>query len=274
MYACGHSNEKDLAQGCPVYAKTEARQAEGAFLTAEKAQDGQGGEDVGAARSGGYSCDSHVEDNDQQQVEHHIDAAGKEQDVERALGVAFASEHGLAEGEDHEEGNAKEIDSQEEGGLVEDGGRRAHEAQQTGSKDLAEPQQQDTGKDREHHRRAYRVANTMAVVASDEVGDDGIGTNGDTHKKVDEEIDKKGIGAHGSQRLTGGKAAHHGHVDGDEELLHDAACRKGKRKTQNLAQQRALGHIHCISFCHSCQFWYKGTKKLLNVLRFAAFFLL
>lgn len=215
-----------------------------------------------------------MEDNDQQQVEHHIDAAGKEQDVERALGVAFASEHGLAEGEDHEEGNAEEIDSQEEGGLVEDGGRRAHEAKQTGSKDLAEPQQQDAGKDREHHRRAYRVANTMAIVASDEVGDDGIGTNGDTHKKVDEEIDKKGIGAHGSQRLTGGKAAHHGHVDGDEELLHDAACRKGKCKTQNLAQQRALGHIHCISFCHSCQFWYKGTKKLLNVLRFAAFFLL
>ena len=37
LYACRHSNEKDLAQGCPVDAKTKARQAEGAFLTAEKA---------------------------------------------------------------------------------------------------------------------------------------------------------------------------------------------------------------------------------------------
>ena len=75
------------------------------------------------------------------------------------------------------------------------------------------------------------------------MGDDHIDTHGRSDQEVDEQRDDADGAAYGSQAGMAGKPAHHHAVRRAEEHLQDVGRHQRKAEPQDLAQQRAVGHI-------------------------------
>ena len=96
----------------------------------EKAQKNEDCRDgLGHNRRDGDPCDAHVENDDEDQVEYHVDNSCNKQEKERALGVSKGAQDGCAEVIEHIGRHPDEIDAHIERRLVENVFRSPHQGE-------------------------------------------------------------------------------------------------------------------------------------------------
>ena len=115
----------------------------GPFAAHEAQQHQHRGDGLGNHRGDGHALYPHAQDDDEEQVQHHVDDAGEEQEVQGPLGVPHRPEDGRAEVIQHHHGHAAEVDAHVQHRLVDDVLGGAHHLQQG-------PGQGDAHEDEEH----------------------------------------------------------------------------------------------------------------------------
>ena len=71
-------------------------------------------------RRNGHAGDAHVEHDDEDQVEDHVDDPGGQKEIQRPLGVADGAQDGGAEVVDQNGGHPDKVDAHIERGLIDD----------------------------------------------------------------------------------------------------------------------------------------------------------
>ncbi len=130
LKAGGKADADDIDKHILLDAELFQLQVERAGLGHETAQDQEGGDVLGDDGGNGHAGYIQMEDDDQYRVQYHIDHAGDGQKEHGPLGVAPGPEKGAAKVIEQHGGHTHEVDTQIEGGQVDDILRGGHKLQQ------------------------------------------------------------------------------------------------------------------------------------------------
>ena len=89
----------------------------------------------------------------------------------------------------------------------------------------------------------YGTSHAMVIPFAKKVSNYNIGTDGQTDKKIDKQINDGGTGSDGCQSRMSGELADYGHVGGIEKLLQHPAGGYRHSKREQTTRDRALEHI-------------------------------
>ena len=103
---------------------------EGALLPNHAPEHQRGGDILGYNGSQGHSGHAHLQRDDKQQVEPHVDHAGKGEEIQRPLGVPLGPKDGRAKVIHKVGGQAQKVDPQIHTGQVDNVGGRGGPLQQ------------------------------------------------------------------------------------------------------------------------------------------------
>ena len=151
-------------------------------------------EDDGGQGHAGYA---HVEGDDKDQVQHHIDHTGNAQEVQGAAGVPLGPENGAAEVIEHIGGHTAEVDPQVQGGQADDVVRGGHELQHLAAEEYTGDEQDHAAAGGQGDGGVYRPADVVPPPGPQVPGHHHIGAHGEAHKQGDEQVDERGGGANG-----------------------------------------------------------------------------
>ena len=226
-------------------------EVEGTFLPDEQDGDhdsGNGLADDGRQRHTGHA---HLEEDDEHEVQHHIDDAGHGQTVERAAGVAHSTQQRRAEVVQHGHGHPDEVDLQVEGRKANDIFRAGHQFQQTARRKEAYKGQQHAADETQRHRRLDRILDAAFIFGTKAAGGHDIGTQRKADEEVDQQVDERTVGADSGQCRAAHKPPDHNDVGRVKEELQDAGRCQRQGKQDDLFQHRAGGQVaRAGRLCH------------------------
>ena len=239
----GQADAQDLAQRPRVEAQMAEVEVERAFLLHQQGRDHAGGN--GLADDGGQrdARHAHGEEDDEDEIQHHIDDARHGQTEQRPFGVAHGTQQRRAEVVQHGHGHPDEVDLEVEGGQVDDVLGAAHQLQQAPGREDAHHGQKEAADEAQRHRRLDGGVDALLVLCAEAAGRDDVRAQRQAHEQVDQQVDECAVGAHCRQRRAARKTAHDHHVSRIEQQLQDAGCRQRQGKQDDLLQHGAAGQI-------------------------------
>ena len=187
----------------------------------------------------GRAVHAHAHGDDEQVIQPDVQHAGRQQEIERVLGVAHGAEHAGSVVVQHRGRDAQEDDPDVEHGVRVQLFRRVDELKQRA--------RHQGGEDGEHHAQHHAEQGTVEQVlpqAALILGTEGLGYRdakahaGTLHKAQDEEVERVG-GAYRAQCVGAQAPAHNDGVRKAVQLLEQGAQHQRQRKPQNLEQRLA-----------------------------------
>lgn len=204
------------------------------------------GEDAGKR----YSQYIQMKQDDEQQVEQHIQNTGEQQVVQGAFGVPRSTQHSIAEVVQAEGRHAKQVNAQIEQCVLQqlflgmDGGQDAPGEQN------AEEGNQDARRKAQQQRGVNGFPQIFFASGADIECSQGIDTAGKTDQKSGKKCDERAGGAHGTEGNGTGKFADYGYVGHIEQNLKDVGKHQRNAVHKYFFPERACAEIHFISLFH------------------------
>jgi len=245
------ADAQDLAQSPRMEAQMAEVEVERAFLLHQQGRDHAGGD--GLADDGGQSDARHAhgEEDDEHEVQHHIDGARHGQTEQRPPGVAHGAQEGRAEVVQHGHGHADEVYLEVEGGQADDVLRAAHQLQQDAGGKKAHHGQKEAADEAQRHGGLDGVADALIILRAEAAGRNDVRAQRQAHEQVDQQVDERTVGADSGQRRAARKASHDDDIGCVEQQLQDAGCSQRQGKQDDLLQHGAAGQIACPGIlCH------------------------
>ena len=213
----------------------------------QAAQHQQGGHRLRDDGSQRHSRHTHPEHDDKQQIQRHIGHSGDSQVVQRTPGVPLGPKDGRAEVIEHVHRHPGKIDPQIDGGQIDHVRRGRGPDQQLPGQSHPQHRQKHAADERDGDGGVDAAAYILLPAAPHVTGHHHVGTHGEAHEQVDQQVDKGAGRPHGGQRRLSCTAAHHHHVGGVKQQLQQAGKHKRQGKQQDLPRQRTMYHIHPVS---------------------------
>ena len=201
----------------------------------------------------GRQCNAHhvhVQSDDRNQIEYHIDHPAYQQEKQRPAGIARRTQGGGAVIVQHGKRRADKVDAHvhecQRTHVVRHAGQVEHPAR---GQDAHRPQRH-AAYHGDQHCRMQCAGDFFSLSAQSQItGNHHI----DAHRKADqqlgEQVDDRHRAAHGSKACAAREAADYHDIRCIEQQLQNIGRHQRKAEQQNLAQQRAVGHINgCITF--------------------------
>ena len=213
-----------------------------AFHQAQQHQGG--GNALGNHRGDGNALHAHVEHDDEQQVQQHVDDTGNQQEVQGPLGIPHRPQDGRAEVVEHHHGHAHKVNAHVQHRLVDDVGGGAHQLQQRPGQANAHKDEDNPGDDADKHGGVDGLPQILVIAAAIVPRHQHVDANGQADKQVDNQVDKGAGRAHRRQGLGPHELPHHDDVRRVEQQLQNAG--KGQRdgKPDDFPHQGAVCHVN------------------------------
>ena len=136
--------------------------------------------------------DIHVQPDHKAQVEHDVDDAGDDQEIQRTAGIADRAQDGGAEVIDHKSRHAAEIDRHVQDGFLNDVVRRPHEGEQRTRGNQSDNNHQKTAHKRDDNRGVDGLLHRLLVLCPVVAGGEDVGADGDADKQIDQQHGERG----------------------------------------------------------------------------------
>ena len=95
----------------------------------------------------------------------------------------------------------------------------------------------------------YGIVDFLRFITGNQIGDDHIGTNGDSDESQHQEIDDVTISSDSCLSLSIDEAAHNRCISRVEELLQDAGCRQRQSECDEFLSKWTIEHVHGVGLC-------------------------
>ena len=202
------------------------------------------GEDGGAARA----VHIHTKNLDKQEIQKHFDAAGQEQEVHGALGVADGPQNSGGEVIQHQKWNAQEIQPEIQGSIVKKRGGTLGQLQQRFCKQDADRGKNDTAGNGQNHGCAHGFFCAEAVLLAHVFGNYNVCAGGDADEQTGAQVDQHGTSAHSTHGGVAHKVAQHHHIHDAENVLHRIRDDNGHHQRQQTLGDGAGKHVDIFRF--------------------------
>ena len=159
-----------------------------------------------------HACHVHIADDDEEQVQHHIDNAGDGEVVQRAAGITHRGEHGVAKVIDRQCGHPQAVDAQVQHSAVHQLRFGVQRSEDTARKAAADPQQHQSRRRAGQRRRVDGIREVLLIVSSEVVRHQYVDAAGQSDEEAGKQGHENGGGAHRSQRCGACEPADHRHV--------------------------------------------------------------
>ena len=154
----------------------------------------------------------HIADDDEEQVQHHIDNAGDGEVVQRAAGITHRGEHGVAKVIDRQRGHTQTVDAQVQHSAVHQLRFGVQRSEDTARKAAADSQQHQSRRRAGQCRRVDGIREVLLIVSSEVVRHQYVDAAGQSDEEAGKQGHENGGGAHRSQRCGAREPADHRHV--------------------------------------------------------------
>ena len=149
----------------------------------------------------------------------HIDNARGQEVTEGPPGIAYRPQQGGAKIIKHGSGHSQKIDAQIQRRKIQDFRRGLHPDQNGPGEAYAYKRQGKPTDQAEQHGGVDRLPQFLIGTGSPVPGGQNIGADGETDEQIHQQIDDRGVGAHGSQGIITGETAYHHDVSRVEQQL-------------------------------------------------------
>ena len=238
-----HPDLQDPSHDRPVDPKAADVHVNPGFVPHQQHQKRHGAENIGDHRGDGDTVHAAVKSHDKDQVQRHVHRTGQNQNDERGSGVSPAPENGCLEIIQHDERHAGEIDPEIDRRQRRHRTRNRHELQNRANENEADASGDHAAQHRNNDGCVHRLGDPLPVIPADTLGNDRIGADGQTHKKIDQQADDRPVTAHGRHGVFPHEAADDGDIRRIEQLLQHGPRRQREGKHQKLVPQRPVEHI-------------------------------
>ena len=185
---------------------------------------------------------AHIGIQHQHDIQHNIDQAGANQEIQRTLGIPHRAQNTRANVIDERGNHTRKINADIGGGVCHHFLRRIHQPQNGRRYDNARDGQDQAAAQAHGNGRVHRAANAIFLPRTEILGDDHRSARGQAHKEAHNQIDQRaGSAADGCQRLLANKLTHHHCVHGVIQLLKEGTQQNGEKEQQHLLPDHALG---------------------------------
>ena len=239
----GQTDLQDLHQRPLVEAQMPQVEVKGAFFFHEQDGDHKGGDRLADDGGQRHARHAHLEQDDEDEVQHHIDDAGHSQTVQRAAGVAYGAQQRGVEVVQHGHRHPDEVDLQIQRRKVNDVFRAGHQFQQAACREKADKGQQHTADEPQRDRSLDGVLHPALVFGTKAAGCDDVRAQRKPYEQVDQQVDERTVRADSGQRGAAREPSDDHHVCSIEQELQNAGCCQRQGKQDDLFQQRAAGQI-------------------------------
>ena len=223
LKACRKTDGEDHFYDGHVHAQVFPHEPVVLLAFCEKEQDHERGNKLGDDGCIGNACDSHVECDDEQQVQNDVHDTGKNQEVQRTFGVTDCAEDTASHIIEEKSRYTCKVDAQVGGCGRKYVVRGVHEAEQPRRTVNSDDGAEDAADKCERQSRFHCGVKAFIVVGAEVAADDNRGPEGDAVEECDQRVDDRCGGADGSQRFLADKVADHQAVYGVIQLLEDVA---------------------------------------------------
>ena len=261
----GQADLDDLQQGFLVEAQMPQVKVHGTLFLDQQHRDHNGGYRL--AEDGGQrnTRHAHLEHDDEQQVQHHIDDTCHRQTDQRAAGVAHGTQQGGVEVVQHGHRHSDEVDLQVKGGKVNDILGAGHQFQQAVGCKKAHKSHQYAAHKAQGNSGLHRFVHALVILCAIAAGSHNVCTQRKADKQVDQQVDERTVGTNCCQRGAADEPAHHDHIGSIEQQLQKAGCRQRQGKQDDLFQHRAAGQITGLGhLCHESSASFETSLILLH----------
>lgn len=155
---------------------------------------------------------THMEADDKNQVENHIDDAGGKQKIQGSLGIPCGAQYGGAEVIKHGGGHSHKINTHIQRCLPQDVIGSSHQGQERFGKNDAEENEKGAAQETEQDGGMDRLADRLFVSGAHIVGNQDIDADGEADKYVYQQVDEGACASYGGQSLMAGKPAHNNNI--------------------------------------------------------------
>ena len=210
--------------------------------------DQRGGNALGDHGGQCHTGHVHVELDDKNQVQQHIDHTGGQQEIQRTLRIPAGTEQGCAEVIKHGGGHTGKIDPQIDRGQPQHIVGALHPLQNhAGTADTYHRQKKTTA-NRQENGGVDGFAEFFILMRAVMPRGQNVCADGKPQKQVGQQVDEGRVGSHRSQRVISGIPAHHNDIRRVEQQLQHRGERKRNGEPQYLWKNRAVQHIDLITF--------------------------
>ena len=261
----GQADPDDLQHGFLVDAQMPQVKVHGTLFLDQQHRDHNGGYRL--AEDGGqrHARHTHLEHDDEQQVQHHIDDTCHRQTDQRAAGVAHGTQQGGVEVVQHGHRHSDEVDLQVKGGKVNDILGAGHQFQQAVGCKKAHKSHQNATHKAQGNSSLHRFVHALVILCTITAGRHNVCTQRKADKQVDQQVDERTVGTNCCQRGAADEPAHHDHIGSIEQQLQKAGCRQRQGKQDDLFQHRAAGQITGLGhLCHESSASFETSLILLH----------
>ncbi len=184
------SHTQDLAELDRVDLQLAQVQADGTAFPHETADHQKCGDALGDDRCQRHTGHIHVEHNDKQEIQHHIDGAGGREIVQRPAGVADCPQQSGAEVIEHGGGHPQKVDAQIQGRELEDLRRRLHPGEELPGAGHTGHGQDQPAEDAQKHGGVYGFAELSVLPGAEVTGSQDVGADRQPQKQIGQQIDQ------------------------------------------------------------------------------------
>lgn len=262
----GQAHLEDAPHHLHVQPQRPQVHPEGTLVPHQGQQHQDGGHVLGDDGSQGHAGHVHMEDDDEHQVQNHVDDTCGGEEVEGPLGVPLGPEDGGAEVIEHVAGHSAEVDPQVHGGQADDVLRGAHELQHLPAQQQAQAHQHHAADQGQGDGGVDAVPHILLPAGPQVPGHHHVGAHGEAHKEVDHQVDEGGIGAHRRQGLFSRPASHHDDIGGVEQELQDAGEHQRDGKHQELPGQGAVDHVDLVALALLFHFFHRDSHLIAKIV--------
>ena len=194
-----------------------------------------------------YSSGAHIQRDDEQQVEHHVDYSAADEVYQRAAGVPGGAEERVSEIVDHHERHSAEVEPQIIRSHAENALRRGHQPEYLLREKQSSSHQQESADNAEQHCRVDCPVKLGVVFRAAVARRHDVRADGNTDKQVGHEVDERGVRTYRGKRVIACKPSHDDDIGRIEKQLEKPRKHYRKCKNYHLAQHGAAAHINV--FC-------------------------
>ena len=209
----------------------------------QRPQDQKGRQVLGQDSGQGRARHAHLADDDEKQVQNHVQHPGDGQIDQRLAGVPYGAEHAVAKVIDGHGRHPQKIDAQVQNGPVDQVGLCAQQPHQRRREGHAHHQQQHARRQADQQRRMDRLFHVFGLFRPVETGHQHIDAAAQADQETGHQGDKNGGGPHRAQCLGPRKTPHHRDVCHIKDRLQQVGQHQRQAEDQDLPRQRPLGQV-------------------------------
>ena len=193
----------------------------------------------GGNRGAGHA---HLQAHHQQHVQHDVNHAGADEEVQRPPGIAHGTKQARTHVIDERRNHAGKVDAHIHLGMDQHILRGTHPAQNHRGKHDAQHREQRAPRQRHRGGGMYRLADLAVAPPAVELREDDRRPGGKAHKEAHHQVDQRACGAsHGGQRFLAYEFAHNHGIGSVIQLLEEGSEQDGKEECQQVFPDYALG---------------------------------